>query len=53
VQLLYDPQTSGGLLAAVSAPAAGDVLGAFERQGLQAHVIGRVVDRATHAMRLR
>jgi selenide,water dikinase len=53
VQMLYDPQTSGGLLAAVSAPAAGDVLGAFERQGLQAHVIGRVIDRATHAMRLR
>jgi selenide,water dikinase len=42
VQLLYDPQTSGGLLFAVSAPAAGPAEAALRAAGVAAHRIGEV-----------
>jgi selenide, water dikinase len=41
--LLFDPQTSGGLLVAVAPDAAGSVLLALERHGVSAHRVGRVV----------
>jgi len=53
VQLLYDPQTSGGLLAAVSAGKVDEALEALARRGSTARVIGRVVDHGPHALRLR
>ncbi len=43
VQLLYDPQTSGGLLVAVSAPQAGVADSALRAAGIPAARIGRVV----------
>ena len=44
--LLYDPQTSGGLLAAVDAAHAARAAAAFERAGVAAHRVGRVVPAA-------
>jgi selenide,water dikinase len=41
--LLFDPQTSGGLLVAVAPDTAGLVLAALGRHGVSAHRIGRVV----------
>jgi selenide,water dikinase len=41
--LLFDPQTSGGLLAAVSPDAAAPVLAALQRHGVSAHRVGRVI----------
>jgi selenide,water dikinase len=41
--LLFDPQTSGGLLVAVAPDTAGLVLAALGRHGVAAHRIGRVV----------
>jgi selenide,water dikinase len=46
--LLYDPQTSGGLLISM---AAGDAA-AFERAYPDAHVIGRVTERSAKPIRL-
>ena len=43
VKLLCDPQTSGGLLAAVASDAVASFLGACSRSGVSAAVIGRVV----------
>jgi selenide,water dikinase len=43
VHLLFDPQTSGGLLVAVAGPAAGDAETAFRAAGLGTARIGRVV----------
>lgn len=43
VSLLYDPQTSGGLLAAVSADAAADVAAGLSAAGVAVARIGRVV----------
>jgi selenide,water dikinase len=40
--LLYDPQTSGGLLAAIAPEAAGAAMAAFERHKVPARVIGEV-----------
>ncbi len=42
--LLFDPQTSGGLLAAVSPVAADDLLIALENAGFIAAVIGKITD---------
>ena len=42
VQLLYDPQTSGGLLAAVAPDAAGAAMAAWSRAGVTAHPVGSV-----------
>ena len=41
--LLYDPQTSGGLLAAVAPEAAAAAQAAFARRGVSAQIIGEVV----------
>jgi selenide,water dikinase len=41
--LLYDPQTSGGLLFAVAAPAAGRLLAELSAAGVSAAAIGEVV----------
>ncbi len=40
--LLYDPQTSGGLLVAVAGPAVHDVVAGLRRAGVQAAVVGEV-----------
>ncbi len=40
--LLYDPQTSGGLLVAIAPEAAEAALAALKRRGVQASAIGRV-----------
>ena len=47
--LLYDPQTSGGLLIALPEAAAA----AMEARYPQAYRIGRVIERGTHALRIR
>ena len=39
-QLLFDPQTSGGLLVSITAAAAADALAALERRGVQASRVG-------------
>lgn len=44
VQLLYDPQTSGGLLVAISADTAGAALQALGAAGVAAHQVGHIVD---------
>ncbi len=41
-RLLFDPQTSGGLLVSVSADATEHLLGAFEKEGVPAWTIGAV-----------
>jgi selenide, water dikinase len=41
--LLFDPQTSGGLLVAIAAEAADAALAALERHGVSGHRVGRVV----------
>lgn len=41
--LLYDPQTSGGLLAAIAPEAAGAAMASFERRNIPARMIGEVV----------
>jgi selenide,water dikinase len=43
--LLYDPQTSGGLLAAIAPEASSAAMAAFERRKIPARVIGEVVAR--------
>ena len=40
--LLYDPQTAGGLLAAVPAEQSGAVIDALGATGCMGHVIGRL-----------
>jgi len=41
--LLFDPQTSGGLLAAIAPDAANSARAALERRGIPARIIGEVV----------
>jgi selenide,water dikinase len=53
IQLLYDPQTSGGLLAAVDAAAAPRALQALAERGVGAHVVGRVKRGSKVAVTLR
>jgi selenide, water dikinase len=43
MDLLYDPQTSGGLLVAVEASESGSLLGAFAAAGVPATRIGRAI----------
>jgi selenide, water dikinase len=45
VDLAFDPQTSGGLLAAVDASKAEEILGALEHQDIPAALIGSVTPR--------
>jgi len=50
--LLFDPQTSGGLLVALTAEAAEATLRALSQWGVQARVIGRVVEKRSPLMRV-
>jgi selenide, water dikinase len=43
--LLFDPQTSGGLLIAIAPEAAGEALMALERHGVPARRVGRVLEK--------
>ena len=43
--LLFDPQTSGGLLAAIAPEARGRTMAAMERRGIPARVIGEVTSK--------
>jgi selenide,water dikinase len=47
VQLLYDPQTSGGLLVAIAPDAAAAAVAAWSRAGVTAHPVGVVEARQT------
>ena len=42
--LLFDPQTAGGLLAAVSVDSADEKLAALKQAGYQAHIIGGLIE---------
>jgi hypothetical protein len=42
VQLLSDPQTSGGLFAAIGPPAVAAAIDGLSRAGVDASVVGRV-----------
>jgi selenide,water dikinase len=44
LSLIYDPQTSGGLLVAVAEGSSEMLMSAFERQNVQAWRVGRVVE---------
>jgi selenide,water dikinase len=44
---LFDPQTSGGLLASIAPEAAPAAVAALESRGVEAHAIGRVVPKAS------
>ena len=50
--ILYDPQTSGGLLAAIDPDSVRDVLAAMERLGVRAWSVGRVLEGRAGAVRL-
>ena len=52
VQLLYDPQTSGGLLISVADTDMSEALGALRSAGVAATSIGRVTDSAGAAIRI-
>lgn len=52
IQVLYDPQTSGGLLASVTASVAAAAVRALVDAGVTAHLIGRVIPREREAIRL-
>lgn len=41
--VLFDPQTSGGLLASIPAPSAGEALAALKERGIDATVVGHTV----------
>jgi len=50
--LLFDPQTSGGLLASLAADAAPAAVAELERRGVSARPIGRVVDKTSPMLRV-
>lgn len=50
--LLYDPQTSGGLLIAVAGVDSGALSDALARRGVTSHVIGHVVARENRAIKI-
>ena len=53
VQLLYDPQTSGGLLAAIGPDVLAAALAALAEHGVSAHVVGAVEPSSDQPLRLR
>ncbi len=50
--LLYDPQTSGGLLISIAAEAVEVALDALERRGVRARAIGRVLPKTSPLLRV-
>ena len=52
-QLLYDPQTSGGLLVAVAEDAADTAIEQLAEHGVEAAMVGRVESASSVALRLR
>jgi selenide, water dikinase len=50
--LLFDPQTSGGLLASIAPDAAPGAMAALERHGVAARAIGRVVEKTSPLLRV-
>jgi len=52
IQVLYDPQTSGGLLVAIAEPAAEEAMRALASAGVTAHLIGRTIPAQAEAIRL-
>jgi selenide, water dikinase len=53
LDLCYDPQTSGGLLAAISPAAIDDILGALGAAGVLASIIGEVREHAGVSIEIR
>lgn len=53
VKLLYDPQTAGGMLIAIEASKAGDLLDRLKEHYPHARTIGRVVDRDDYSIKVR
>jgi selenide,water dikinase len=53
IQVLYDPQTSGGLLVAVDEQVVADALRALTSAGVAAHLVGRARTRDEHPIQLR
>jgi len=53
VRLLYDPQTAGGMLLAVPAAAANDVLARLRENYSRAEIIGKVTERSDCAIVIR
>jgi len=53
IQLLYDPQTSGGLLVSVAASETAKAVGILKESGVTAHLVGSVEIGQTVAVRLR
>ena len=51
--LLFDPQTSGGLLVAISADAADEALCAIERHGVPGRRVGSVVSKRSPLLHVR
>jgi selenide,water dikinase len=51
--LLFDPQTSGGLLVAVAQAAEGEALAALHHHGVNARSVGRVIAKRTPLIALR
>jgi selenide,water dikinase len=51
--LLYDPQTSGGLLIAVSSESAGALAAELQQAGMPARIIGRAIERRGKAIEVR
>jgi selenide,water dikinase len=49
-ELIFDPQTSGGLLVAAGAEAAAELCGAIKQDDPSAVIIGEVIDREEHAV---
>jgi selenide,water dikinase len=43
--LLFDPQTSGGLLAAIASESSAECIAALARHGVEGHKVGRVIPR--------
>jgi selenide,water dikinase len=50
--LLYDPQTSGGLLVALAPDAVGAALDALEKRNVPAHLVGRAIEKRSPLIRV-
>ncbi len=52
VKLLFDPQTAGGMLISVTSAGAKELLQRLREQYLSAQIVGRVIDRGDHNIRV-